>query len=75
MGLTEYSYQEYERVYDHQRDPEAVEVLVEALVDMSQFLKICFHATFVAGYWRQAGKRSIDENPRLRTVGVQHTDD
>lgn len=35
MGLTEYSYQEYERVYDHQRDPEAVEVLVEALVDMS----------------------------------------
>ena len=71
------SYQEYEGVYDHECDPEAVEVVVEALVQMSQSLKICLHATPVSGtgYDRQEGEGSVDEHPGLSAVEVHHNGD
>lgn len=44
---------------------------------MSQPLTIRLHTTFVsgAGYYRQDGKWSIDNNPGLSTVEVHHNGD
>lgn len=69
-GSKRNSYQEYERVYNHQCNPKAVKVIVEPLIQMSQSLKISFHTTSVTGtgYYRQDGKWSIDEKPGLSAV-------
>lgn len=66
------AHQEDERVDDHQCNPEAVEVIVEPLVQVGQSLQVALHASPVAGAGRhrQGGGGAVDTKPRVRAADV-----
>lgn len=76
----ESSHQEDEGVYNHQSDPEAVEVIVELFIKVGQSLKIVLCGTGGTGVTgvaccRQDGKGSIDNNPGVNGAEVHPNND
>lgn len=66
------THQEYQRVNDHQSNPEGVEVIVEPLVQVGQSLQVALHAAPVAraGRHRLDGGGAVGPTPGLRAADV-----
>lgn len=76
----ESSHQEYEGVHNHQSDPEAVEVIVEPLIEVGKSLKIILCGTSGTGVTgvaccSQDGKGSIGKTPGISGAEVHPNSD